>query len=352
MIVLYRYFARVLHGWYIWWLVTVLLMLGRSRYLLRLLGSEQAEVDRGRFAIHAFLGENGSGKTNMMMRQALRYLNRGKKVISTVPLYSDKANGILHPLYVPFDSWTVLLTARNCVVVMDEMKGVANSAENSALPNEIQLIINQCRKRKLIILWSSPAWEDAQAQVRRITRAVTVCEGSRADRALYKAAIESGDEDADEAWMRNRLFHARTYRKSGTSSDFKIEKHEQPAVEEWYWGPGSPSFDLYDTDEETTRLMEADEAGLCMRCFGTRRRGECICEHYTAKKVERDAVLNRGKPARAPAAPAHGRRKAGATSVAPAFPDQYDRDRHAEHTAVFELAMEHEHDTAGWGAGA
>lgn len=305
MVVLYRYFARMFHGWYLWWLIFVTLKLKQGHRLTTWLYSEQAEIDRSRLGIHAFLGENGSGKTNLMMRQALRYLNSGKKVISTVPMYIDKENGVLHPLYVPFDSWTVLLTARNCVVVMDEMKGVANATESAALPNEIQLIINQCRKRKIIILWSSPAWEDAQAQVRRITRAVTICEGSWRDKDAYREMLETDPENADEAWMRNRLFHARTYRKVGTSSDFKIERHQLPDVEEWYWGPGSASFDLYDTDEETTRLMEADEAGLCMRCFGTRRRGECICHAYVEKRNERDATAKALRPAREPA-PARG----------------------------------------------
>lgn len=298
MIVLYRYFARILHGWFIWWMIAFALTIRKQGLLRSWLGSEAAEVQRARYAIHAFIGENGSGKTNLMMRQALRALKRGQTVISTVPIYSDKAAGVLHPNYVAFDSWKVLKDARNCVIVMDEMTGVANARDTAALPAEIQLILNQLRKRKIKVYWSSPAWEDAQVQIRRVTRAVTLCVGSWSDKAAYRSASEENSDEFDEAWIPNRLFHAQTYRK-GITSDFKLARHQEPDVEEWYWGPGSESFDAYDTNEETTRLQEAGDAGQCLECFGSRRRDECICEAYTAKKAER-AALRKPDEERAP----------------------------------------------------
>lgn len=292
MTILVRHFARLLRILSVHIRVSFALLIRRNDLLLRWLGSEAAEIARSRHGIHAFLGENGSGKTNLMMRQAGRALDRGRTVISTVPMYSDKANRILHPNYVPFDSWKCLEKARDCHIVMDEMTGVANARDSAQLPGEIQLILNQLRKRKITVLWSSPAWEDAQVQIRRVTRAVTLCEGAYADKAAYKAA-QTGSAEFDEAWIPNRLFHARTYRKRITS-DFKVERNQEPDVEEYYWGPGSPSFDRYDTNEETTRLQEAGDAGQCLTCLGNRRRDECICESYVGRKKTRDSARKGG----------------------------------------------------------
>lgn len=289
MIVLFAYFARVLRAVSVQLLIVLALLLRKNWLLLSWLGSEDAVTERSRFGIHAFIGENGSGKTNLMMRQAYRGLQRGRTVISTVPMYLDKSAGELHPLYVPFDSWKRLKHARNCIIVMDEMTGVANARDTAQLPGEIQLILNQLRKRKITVLWSSPSFEDAQVQIRRVTRAVTLCGGSWADKGAYRAAVAAADSEFDEAWIPNRLFHARTYRKAVTP-DFKIQKNEAPAVEEYYWGPGSKSFELYDTEEETTRLQEADEGGQCMDCLGARRRDECVCESYVTKKKRRDST--------------------------------------------------------------
>lgn len=297
--------VRFIHASIVFYLLQTRVMValwfpGGSAYLLRKLGSEQADIERSRFGIHAFIGENGSGKTNTMMRLALRALRRGRTVISTVPIYSDKEAGELHPLYVPFTTWNVLLTARNAVIVMDEMTGVANARESSSLPNEIQLILNQLRKRKLLVLWSSPSWEDAQAQIRRVTRAVTVCEGSWSDKRAYKLAAGSASSEFDEAWIPNRLFHARTFRKS-TTAEFRVDKDVSPVVDEWYWGPGSLSFASYDTNGETLQLEEANEAGLCIKCKGTRRRSECDCVEYVerkeARKPKKPVVHSHGAPA-------------------------------------------------------
>lgn len=281
-----RYFTSIVVFYKVQILVSISLLFKHDEWLLKLLGSEEAEVVRGRFGIHAFLGENGSGKTNVMVRQALRFLDRGKVVISTVPLYIDKANGILHPNYRPFTSWVDLLDAKNCVLLMDEMTGIANARENTPLPGIVQLILNQLRKRKMIVLWSSPAWEDAQAQIRRLTRAVTVCKGSWSDKSALKAQADATGDDWDEAWIPNRLFHARTYRKAGTTDVFKQQGHV-PVVSEWYWGPGSKSFEAYDTNEETSRLGMSNDFGQCLICEGTRRRHECSCDDYIARKPAR-----------------------------------------------------------------
>lgn len=307
MLILLTYFIAMIHRWSIWWRVAIALAIRRGDLLLVWLGDEAASIQRARFGIHAFIGENGSGKTNLMMKQAQRALDRGQTVISSVPIYIDKENRITHPLYVRFDSWEAIKEARDCVLVLDEVKGMANATEQAALPPEIQLVLNQCRKRKMKVYWSSPAWEDAQVQLRRITRAVTLCRGSWSDKAAYKAAVNDLSSDFDEAWIPNRLFHARTYRKPITP-DFKVERHQQPDVEEYYWGPGSRSFDLYDTNEETTRLMEAGSTGLCMSCQGTKRRDECICVPYVQQKAERQKIRDASKPAKPARAP---RGKAG-----------------------------------------
>lgn len=303
MLLLFRFITTVLRTWRIQLLVGILLAVKQSHRLLDILYDEAATIARSRYAIHAFVGENGSGKTNVMVRQATRALDRGRTVISNVPLYADKAAGVLHPNYIPFDSWNVLLDAHNCVIVMDEMTGVANARESAPLPQPIQLIFNQLRKRKITVLWSSPVFEDAQIQIRRITRAVTVCVGSWSDKAVYNRGLESADPEFDEAWIPNRLFHARTWRKTNVA-EFDHTKAGQPEVDEWFWGPGSRSFETYDTNQETTRLQEADDTGLCMACYGVRKRGECVCTDYLDSKRERVEIAGLRTPRRVAGRPA------------------------------------------------
>jgi hypothetical protein len=289
MFLLIRYIRRAIRYVRIQLLVMFALAVRRDRWLLRWLNSEQAEIDRSRYGIHSFIGENGSGKTNVMVRQALRQLARGRTVISNVPLFIDKAAGELHPNFVPFTRWADLKDVSRCCLVFDEVTAFANARENAPLPPQMQVIFNQLRKRKITVLWASPSWEDATAQLRRVTRAVTFCEGFWSDKAAYKAASAVGDAEFDEAWIPNRLFHARTFRKS-TTAEFSLKDAGQPEVDEWYWGPGSPSFAAYDTNEETSRLQEADEVGVCMECGGGRRRDECSCADYREKKARRKLV--------------------------------------------------------------
>jgi hypothetical protein len=182
-------------------------------------------------------------------------------------------------------SWEQLRDVHDCILLMDEMTGIANARENAPLPGEVQLIVNQLRKRKVVIKWSSPSWEDATAQIRRVTRAITVCDGSWPDKAAYRAALASS-EDFDEAWLPNRLFRARTWRKMGTVAEFKSKDSPHVATE-YYWGPGSRSFDTYDTAEETHRIGQSNDFGTCVVCEGSRRRMECTCDDYLQRKATR-----------------------------------------------------------------
>ncbi|WBU38525.1 hypothetical protein [Homoserinibacter sp. YIM 151385] len=314
--------------------VQVLVALGADRLLRRMFAPRSdAEAMRARYGIHAFVGANGSGKTNLMVRQAARALERGTTVYSNIPIFADRATGELHPKYVALTSFEQLMTIRDGILLLDEMTGIANARDNAPLPGPIQLVLNQLRKRKLVCYHSSPAWEDTTAQIRRVTRAVTFCEGSFPDRRAVAAA--SSSSDFDEAWVPNRFFRARTFPKDnradwGLSAAVKLG---QPLVEEFYWGPGCRSFQMYDTNAETFVFGSSNDYGTCVVCEGSRRRLECTCNDYQEMKAAQTArrPSRRSAALSAPQEPSgafhdhdhdHGTQEAAQDAPAPAPEEQ------------------------------
>lgn len=264
-------------------------------------------VTRNESSIHAFVGLNGSGKTFCMVLSVKPELE-GKRwecyeedhahcdpqygpdgefvgfgpeavhegfyrVLSTVRLL-DPETGALHPRYERFSDWRQMDGLEHAVLVLDEITGVAHSRDGGSLPHDIMNRLMQMRKGDVRIQWSAPAWARADKLIREVTVAVTVCSG------FARVRGEGG------LWAANRGFCFRTY----AMEDFdewtagKAEK-VAPLLTDYVWGPHSIGFRLYNTKQKVTRLGHSTDTGVCVECGGTRRRPECSCGDYQARRA-------------------------------------------------------------------
>lgn len=258
--------------------------------------------------IRAYVGPNGHGKSLAAVNDLLPSLDRGRIVLSTVPLLDwravpeeDPAYGLdadtglylhlesgvewsrpLHPCYRRLTEWSQLMEAENCDVFLDEVAGVASSRQHQGMPAAIERLLQKLRKGDITLSWTAPAWARADLVIRETTQAVTVCEGHRPEKT-------STD---DRLWMRNRLFEWHTYdAKVYTDwTEGKREKAKKLAFQR-FSGPGSAAFNAYDSLGGVDTITSVTDAGRCVSCGGTRVAPKCTCAEY----LERVAL---GMPSR------------------------------------------------------
>ena len=256
-------------------------------------GNPNGVSERRQVPIMAYVGFNGSGKTQCMILDTLPTLegmewdcdnpdhahtregqtHGVRHVLSTVQLYDE--NGDPHPLYIPFDSWDRLSGFEHGDLLMDEMTGVAHSRHSSSLPPKIELLMNQFRKADIAVRWTAPDWARADKLVRETTRGVTVCAGSMAVK------------DGTSLWPSNRRFRIRTF-DAAEFDEFTYNKSEKlkPLIKDWFWAVGHRVREAYDTKQSVIMLGVTSDAGVCVACAGTRRRPECSCDDYVNRKAK------------------------------------------------------------------
>ncbi len=194
------------------------------------------------------------------------------RVLSTVRLL-DEDTGRLHARYERFDDWRQMEGLEHAVLCLDEITGVAHSRDGGSLPHNIMNMLMQMRKGDVRVMWSAPAWARADKLVREVTQAVTLCFGSSPVRGT------------GSMWASNRFFRCKTY----SMEDFdewtagRMEKLD-PLVSDYWWGPTSRAFRLYNTKQKVTRIGHSNDSGVCVECGGTRRRQECSCHDYQEAK--------------------------------------------------------------------
>lgn len=253
--------------------------------------------------IMAYVGHNGSGKTQAMMLDALPTLEgiewhcevpdhahtkRGeysglRHVLSTVQI--TLPNGSPHPLYIPFDSWDRLTGFEHGDLLMDEMASVAHSRNSSALPQAIQTLMQQYRKVDIRVCWTAPDWMRSDKLVRETTLAVTLCSGSM------------GVRTGTNLWKSNRRFRYVTF-DAATFDEFNAHQATSTAsrsrpdviVKQWFWASGHPVRQHFNTLQSVIMLGATSDAGICARCGGSRRRPECSCVDYIDRKEQRKAI--------------------------------------------------------------
>ena len=194
-----------------------------------------------------------------------------------------------HPLWTPLRSWDQLLDWSDGAVALDEVQGVASAREHLGLPYQAANYLRKLRHYDVPLLWTAPDWMAADAVIRRVTRAVTVCRG-RLGQDHYKRCRFCGrvhrraDETCDRhsarrLWRDNRLFAWTTYDAMNFDEWTQGKrKQEKPICRQVYWRPGQQVEKSYDTYAEVLSLGAADQAGVCIACGGVKKRKPCRCE--------------------------------------------------------------------------
>lgn len=227
---------------------------------------------RRRFPIAAYIGSNGSGKTLCMVHDTLPSLYQGRRIYSTVPLFypdGTKAENVelLH-------DWSQILEAEHADILLDEVSAIASSRESDALPPQVATLLQQLRKRDLVLRWTAPSWARADKILRETTKIVTICHG-------YFSHLVDGS-----MWRSNRLFRFSTFSaedytdftqstamarlRADQASWFRLSRHIAPQS--------------YSTLASVSTIGTVLLSGRCAVCGGRRRVPECRCEDYKSRR--------------------------------------------------------------------
>jgi len=268
----------------------------RARFRRTLLKSKSSAF-RSINPIVGYAGHNGSGKTMAMVRDAHYVMEtEGRRQLSTVPLfdwskpaifetiYDENTEtvkriqtGPLHPLYVPLDDWMVLIEARNCDILLDEVQGVASSRGSQSLPPQLLSKFLQLRKVNCRLRWTTTNWTRVDKALREVTYALSLCASSKPDR--YRAGgpwtprlkfkvrlVDSTTLDSVETINPENGYDEL----GGKLVTFDVERRRRPRNE--------PA--LYDTYSTAAVMNHVSDAGWCLSCGGTRQRPKCVCARH------------------------------------------------------------------------
>lgn len=236
---------------------------------------DQGASSRRRAEIAAYCGPNGSGKSLAMVHDTIPSLQSGRTVLSTVKLL-DPITKEAHPSYVRLTDWSQLLEAEHCDVLFDEVIGIASSRSSQGMPQQVSNLLNQLRRRDIVLRWTAPAWGRADVIIRECTKAVTVASGF-----LAKTPVQLPGEPDVRGWRPKRLFRWVTYPAEdfSTWTDSKTTKLS-PSNTSWHWGPAGMAFHSYDTHDAVERVGEVLDSGNCAHCGGSRPRKKCSCDDH------------------------------------------------------------------------
>lgn len=304
------------------------------------LGGADRDMARGRlqrrsYPIRSYVGPNGTGKSALAVYDLLLSLEWGRPVLSTVRLldYLDprecpggsvcddpaghrrqayrtdvvadpetgapvavrvptgewRVHQAAHPLYVPFRSYTQLLTFTDGDVLMDEVTGLASSRESQGMPPQVANLLVQLRRRNVTLSWTTPAWGRADKIIREVTQLCTLTS------AFLPRRVKTAAGGVPVLWRQRRLFWAQSY-DGQTFDEFDAHRASagdvDPIIRALYWGPGSRMFAAYDTFDAVTSLGWASEAGMCINCGGKRMGRKCDCSDHRPRPVREPAAAS------------------------------------------------------------
>jgi len=240
---------------------------------------DRARRRRNSLAIAGYTGANGGGKTLCAVYDALSFLAVGRPIVSTCRIL-DPFTGEPHPLWVPLDDFRLLLELRKCVVILDEVTGVASSRDSAGLPSAVLNHLMQLRKDDVILKWTTPNWKRADTGIREVTQGLTVCRGFAPE---TKKTIDPEDGLPRE-WRPRRGFSWKTY-DARNFDEWSMAKERssskqhrlRPLARQIQWGPGLAAREFYDTYEHALTLGVVSERGLCMDCGGSKPAKRCAC---------------------------------------------------------------------------
>lgn len=285
-----------------------------------------AQRKRRSAGIVAYVGFNGSAKSATMIWDTLPDIAAGKKILSTVAIFSlelakseDEAttaweatgvpelrpdNPLVLPYFnwIPFTDFRQLIDFRDGIVLMDEVTGIADSRDSMGLPVQVRNMLFQLRRHQVVLRWTTIDWSAADKRLRNATQILTYCRG-------FMPKFEPG-----KIWAVKRLFWLRTYDAAGfedfTEARGKMEKNRpKPMVREWVrlFGGLSLAIQSYSSGSQVLSLGASTDAGLCMTCGGNRMRKKCSCSDHKEPKHTT-----------APSSPTAGGEERGGSGVATA----------------------------------
>lgn len=283
------------------------------------MSAARARHQRRAATIHAYVGENGGGKTLAAIFDTIPSLEAGRQVAGTVMLLdphrladceaeAEEAWAALgieerptrplalpHPLWTPISRWSDLLERSDCDLLLDEVQGVVNSRAHQSLPAAVMTTIQQMRRADNAVRYMTPAYARADVSLREVTQAVTYCLGFLAERQrpCKPDCATEHVHVAPKLWGANRLFRWRTYNAKDfdefTSADLATEQRKaklRTLARQWHWRPRSDAHRYYDTFAPVLSIRDVTEAGSCLVCGGNRPRPRCSCEPKRAAAVQ------------------------------------------------------------------
>jgi hypothetical protein len=266
------------------------------------------------FAIRAFVGPNGGGKTLAMIdRMVVEAWKVGRPVCANLELFPERL-GFSPSLYVPLESWKQIPELEGVTLCLDEISSVLPSRQAMSVPPQLVRVLNQLRKGDVQLAWTAPNWSRCDVLLREVTQAVTVCRGSFPDKwqrmdsgpARWNRPVLQGitcacgpggyvctEHDAPDGqlppterplrakngWGPNRYFVWRTYDAMEFDEfTYSAVKDVRPRAVQRFWRPRHSSDLAYNTLDAVGLLDHLDDVGLCVNCGGTRSRPRCSCD--------------------------------------------------------------------------
>lgn len=240
------------------------------------LKSPSGRTYRRRVPIAAYVGTNGSGKTLCMVHDTLPSIVQGRKIYTTVPIHYP--DGTIPENVEILHEWSQILNAEHADILLDEVSAIVSARDSESLPPQMATLLQQLRKRDLVLRWTAPSWMRADKILRETTKLITICTGFFPKRM------------AESMWRSNRLFHWKSYDASDYTDFASIEStgHKLKCLQSsWHWLSGGSAADCYDTLAEVSTLGTVLMSGRCAVCGGRRRVPECSCADYVALKARK-----------------------------------------------------------------
>jgi hypothetical protein len=292
---------------------------------------EQTAVKKRRgFAIAAYIGSNGSGKSATLCLDTMPTLkgimwncenpdhyhsslgihSGVRRVLSTMRFTTP--NGDAHPLYIPLTDYSQLTTFEHGDLILDEVGGAVASSTGDDIPMSVKAVLQEMRRKEVNIRWSAPSWARASKVLRECSLGVTVSKGKFAvrdsDEVEFVGWHDTEEMDpetfelvkgvcnvdglhthpAGRTWGSRRWFSTATFDAS-EFDEWSAAKRDKlkPAVRQMIWRPGHPLETAYDTHAHVNKLGQVTDSGRCDTCMGYKARRKCECgeQHETREQT-------------------------------------------------------------------
>lgn len=244
------------------------------------LKSSSGRTYRRRVPIAAYVGSNGSGKTLCMVHDTLPSIVQGRKIYTTVPLHYP--DGSIPENVEILHEWKQILHAQHADILLDEVSAIVSARDSESLPPQMATLLQQLRKRDLVLRWTAPSWMRADKILRETTKLMTICTGYISTRM------------PDSMWRSNVLFHWKSFDASDYS-DFASTDSSRRRLKclqaSWYVRTHGCAAQCYDTLAEVSTLGTVLMSGRCAVCGGRRRVPECTCNDYVVRTRRRGDTI-------------------------------------------------------------